>query len=1199
MRQGIGAGWQAMAAGVCFVAVSGALLAQTPTKEYIYLGGRLVAIESTGASVQVVPTAISAGAVGSSGSIAVTAAVGVAWSAAVSGGATWIAITSGGTGTGSGTVGYTVVANTAATERVGEILIGGTTVTITQAGAGAGAGSGAIAVSQEIYLIGLEGGVLGVSVQSPAGVAWTATADTGASWITIPTGSSGSGLGTMVLQVAATGAARSGTVSLSSPGRPVRKIWVYQGGTGQQPTAPTVTPSSGTATGAVFTISSTTSAGGAYVGWIHVLINTRPDGRSACYLLLDNTTNQVFLLDDAASNWWVEYGSIGEAKVVQNSQCAVNLEAATKVVDGSGVQFRIPIAFQPVLAGPLMVLAASLNLEHQISPGWLALVGTWQAYTTPGPPASLSVNPNGGGGANQVFAFRMESGGGARYIESGLMMIHTALLPDGGCYLHFERSTRVLTLLAQTGQAAAAGVMGGAGTIANSYCSINLAGSGVQESGNELIVTVAAAFPTLFSGQKNTYLYAVDRAGQPSPGGWVQVGTWLVDQNPVQISASSVTPSGTSGAYTLYDINLSAANGGASITPVGLFIGADTLDNRDACYVMINGSTVTLAKDAGGWINPAVYGSMWSGGETLGSGAVLENAQCKVAMAPSSRQTIGSNQLRVRLAIQALPLFAGQKSFYVQAYSGSYGLPGGFQFMRSETFLAAPAAPKAVGTPALSGAGLTGTLTTRVESPAGADFIHSGVVTLDTDPVNVSSAKWCKIVYHRSSGRVQLPDPTLAGGGPMGWIGQATPIATPNCQVNLQGASLTAQGTVLQSSFPVSFLGTFSGVKKVLTVGLDKALQFGPLFNVPETTLPNAYVGTWNVAPGSSPIAVSPAGASMPAQGGSGSFAITQGAGWTLGFDATKVTVLDGAPPNGLPLASGQTGFGIRTLPYVVAPNSGAQRTIPITLTAANPADSASLVITQAAAPVCVVSPGSVFLSVRQSMPYTANIGSQTAAQAGYTVTWTLYRKVGTDQYVEASNLETDGTMLPNGQYTAPSGTTTVYARATCKIGSYTLAPAYGEIQVRSYYPDDCNYRVSLSDGSSVGRYVEMLLWQQNTGCSGQLQSPAAVDVLVSGANATSTAGQCHVTYYPGGGQMLSLMDDTGLAPARPVSWFPVKALINGLEQVTNPGRGMTQNSQCLVDYARAWEKFGNVPLPFMKWNMPVYFHPSFVGGKD
>ncbi|MBL8239778.1 MAG: hypothetical protein JNM66_20300 [Bryobacterales bacterium] len=43
----------------------------------------------------------------------------------------------------------------------------------------------------------------------------------------------------------------------------------------------------------------------------------------------------------------------------------------------------------------------------------------------------------------------------------------------------------------------------------------------------------------------------------------------------------------------------------------------------------------------------------------------------------------------------------------------------------------------------------------------------------------------------------------------------------------------------------------------------------------------------------------------------------------------------------------------------------------------------------------------------------------------------------------------------------------------------------------------------------------------------------------------------------------------------------------------------MTQNSQCLVDYARAWEKFGNVPLPFMKWNMPVYFHPSFVGGKD
>jgi len=30
---------------------------QTPTKEYIYLGGRLVAVESTGAAVQVTPTA--------------------------------------------------------------------------------------------------------------------------------------------------------------------------------------------------------------------------------------------------------------------------------------------------------------------------------------------------------------------------------------------------------------------------------------------------------------------------------------------------------------------------------------------------------------------------------------------------------------------------------------------------------------------------------------------------------------------------------------------------------------------------------------------------------------------------------------------------------------------------------------------------------------------------------------------------------------------------------------------------------------------------------------------------------------------------------------------------------------------------------------------------------------------------------------
>ena len=77
----------------------------------------------------------SAAASAATGSVGVTASAtgaACAWSAASN--TSWISIVSGASGNGSGTVGYSVLANTGSTSRVGTLNIAGQTFTVTQAG---------------------------------------------------------------------------------------------------------------------------------------------------------------------------------------------------------------------------------------------------------------------------------------------------------------------------------------------------------------------------------------------------------------------------------------------------------------------------------------------------------------------------------------------------------------------------------------------------------------------------------------------------------------------------------------------------------------------------------------------------------------------------------------------------------------------------------------------------------------------------------------------------------------------------------------------------------------------------------------------------------------------------------------------------------------------------------------------------------
>ena len=86
---------------------------------------------TNGCAYSIDPSSVIAGSSGASGSLRVTTSAGCVWSATRND--VWDSIVSGSSGTGSGTVGYTVAANGTGAQRSGTFTVAGQTVTVTQA----------------------------------------------------------------------------------------------------------------------------------------------------------------------------------------------------------------------------------------------------------------------------------------------------------------------------------------------------------------------------------------------------------------------------------------------------------------------------------------------------------------------------------------------------------------------------------------------------------------------------------------------------------------------------------------------------------------------------------------------------------------------------------------------------------------------------------------------------------------------------------------------------------------------------------------------------------------------------------------------------------------------------------------------------------------------------------------------------------
>ena len=153
-------------------------------------------------------TGQSVGQATETGSVVVMASTGCNWTAASN--ASWNTISSGSSGSGNGTVNFSVAANTATASRTGTLTIAGQTFTLTQA-----ATRCTFSILPMSQNVSPSSGSGNVTVTTGTGCNWTVVSN--ASWLTITSGGTSSGAANSNYSIAAntTGSPRSGTIIIA------------------------------------------------------------------------------------------------------------------------------------------------------------------------------------------------------------------------------------------------------------------------------------------------------------------------------------------------------------------------------------------------------------------------------------------------------------------------------------------------------------------------------------------------------------------------------------------------------------------------------------------------------------------------------------------------------------------------------------------------------------------------------------------------------------------------------------------------------------------------------------------------------------------------------------------------------------------------------------------------------------------------
>ena len=288
------------------------------------------------------------------------------------------------------------------------------------------------------------------------------------------------------------------------------------------------------------------------------------------------------------------------------------------------------------------------------------------------PAAVETLSPLAGSGPSGVFTAMFSHGKGADELYLGYMLFLPTpnvvnYVAKGSCLVEYNRISHGMRLIDDAGTGWLGPVSGvvispSAGTLSNSKCTVNVAGSIATRSGNVMTVRVPIVFKNGATPVMGTFLQALDVKGNWT--GMTQFGNWTLSTGTKLQGASiaGVTNSATVGSSATYTITALHTSGAAALTMIHLLL-SDSIMNTAPCQAVYfpGNNTLNLINDDGSaLVAPA--------GVTPGTPGTIANSRCAINTGTASqrREAIG--------VIVTIPLilkpstFGGQKTVYVNAF---------------------------------------------------------------------------------------------------------------------------------------------------------------------------------------------------------------------------------------------------------------------------------------------------------------------------------------------------------------------------------------------------------------------------------------------------------------------------------------------------------------------------------------------------
>ncbi|MEZ5404472.1 MAG: hypothetical protein R2729_32635 [Bryobacteraceae bacterium] len=322
--------------------------------------------------------------------------------------------------------------------------------------------------------------------------------------------------GTVRVRATLTGTAASVTFDLTSAAKP-RVL--------------SVTPSSGAGAIGTFVVDFEDPDGAGDLAVLNVLINDGIDGRQSCYLAYvpsGLTSGTVLLVNDTGDAGGPFAGSVqipGTA-TAQNGRCAISAAGSQVLAVGNRLTLVLSVSFTGAHAGRRIVYTAARDRNGNNS-GWVAK-GVWTVTGgAVGATRVESLAPARSTSSSGIFTVVFADNDGGADLSILNLLINSGIDGRGGCYLAVVRASSTVLLVNDAGDAGGpfAGTLTapGSGSIANSQCRVDAAGSSVATFGGQVTVTLQMTFFGGFAGDRIVYAAARDQVGNSS--GWQAAGT--------------------------------------------------------------------------------------------------------------------------------------------------------------------------------------------------------------------------------------------------------------------------------------------------------------------------------------------------------------------------------------------------------------------------------------------------------------------------------------------------------------------------------------------------------------------------------------------------------------------------------------------------------------------------------------------------